>query len=95
MHQTTAAGLWDPCVRGRAIQRQSIWCAGLSCLFCSLNEKDQTNKINQIDEMNQLPATRREKVSGTLLIPGLAQNVAVFFPIRNNFLDRHSRLSYN
>ena len=45
--------------------------------------------------MNQLPVTRREMVSGTLLIPGPAQNVAVFFPIRNNFLDRQSRLSYN
>ena len=42
---------------GRAIRRQSIWCAGLSCLFHSLNEMDQTNQTN---EMNQIHAMRRE-----------------------------------
>ena len=77
---------------GRRIQRQSIWCAGLSCLSRSSNHTHETDRRNQ---MNQIPAPRGEMVSGTLLIPGPAQNVAVFFPIRNNFLDRQSRLSYN
>ena len=33
----------EPCVRGWAIQRQSIWYVGLSCLSRS------SNQINQID----------------------------------------------
>ncbi len=43
-------------------QRQSISCAGLSCLFCSLTGIDQTH---QIDEMNQIPAMHRERASGS------------------------------
>ena len=50
---------------GRAIQRQSIWCAGLSCLSRSSN---QTNKTDQRDQMNQLPATSREILLGTFSI---------------------------
>jgi hypothetical protein len=45
---------------GRAIQRQSIWCAGLSSLSRSSN---QTNEIDQGNRMNQRPATRRENGS--------------------------------
>jgi hypothetical protein len=41
----------------RAIQRQSIWCAGLSRLSGSSN---QTNEIDEGDQMNQIPATRLE-----------------------------------
>ena len=48
-------GLMGALCEGRAIQRQSIWCAGLSCLSRSLN---QTNKRDQINRMNQFPATR-------------------------------------
>jgi hypothetical protein len=44
---------------GRVIQRQSIWCAGLSCLSGSSNQTNETDRRNQ---MNQLLATRREMV---------------------------------
>jgi hypothetical protein len=44
---------------GRAIQRQSSWCAGLACLSRSSN---QPNEADQRNQMNQLPATRREMV---------------------------------
>jgi hypothetical protein len=37
-------------------QRQSIWCAGLSCLSRSSN---QTNEIDQKDQMNQIPPAPR------------------------------------
>jgi hypothetical protein len=43
--------------KGRAIQRKSIWCASLSCLSRSSN---QTNEIDEGDQMNQIPATRLE-----------------------------------
>jgi hypothetical protein len=36
------------------IQKQYIWCAGLSCLSRSSNHTHQT------DQMNQIPAPRRE-----------------------------------
>ena len=52
---------------GRAIQRRSIWCAGLSCLARSsnqINQKNQTDEINQKDQTNQLPVTRREMLEG-------------------------------
>ena len=39
------------------IQRQSIWCAGLSCLFRSSN---QANETDQTDQMDQIPATHCE-----------------------------------
>ncbi len=42
---------------GRAIQKQSIWCVGLSCRSRLSN---QTAEKNQKDQMNQLPAPRRE-----------------------------------
>jgi hypothetical protein len=45
---------------GRAIQRQPIWCAGLSCLSRSSNQINQKDQMDHIDEMNQVPATRRE-----------------------------------
>jgi len=64
--QTTAAlmmghrqpGKWLG--KGGAIQRQSIWCAGLSGLPHSSNDTNHINQIDQTDQMNQLPATRRE-----------------------------------
>jgi hypothetical protein len=37
---------------GRAIQRRSIWCAGLSGLFHSSNHVNETDRKNQ---MNQIP----------------------------------------
>src|SRR5437773_4014496 len=43
----------------RAIQRQSIWCAGVSCLSRSSNQTNESDQTNQIDQMNQLPAMRR------------------------------------
>jgi len=46
---------------GRGIQRQSIWCVGLSCLSRLSN---QINETDQTDQMNQLPDTRHEVVSG-------------------------------
>ena len=49
---------------GQGIQRRFIWCASLSGLLRSSN---YTNEIDQKDQMNQIPATRREMVSGTLL----------------------------
>jgi hypothetical protein len=61
--QTTAAlmmghrqpGKWLG--KGGAIQRQSIWYAGLSGLARSSNHTHETDRRNQ---MNQFPATRRE-----------------------------------
>jgi hypothetical protein len=41
----------------KAIQRRSIWCAGLSCLARSTNHTHETDRRHQ---MNQIPATRRE-----------------------------------
>jgi len=41
----------------RAIQIQSIWCAGLSGLARSSNHTNQTNQIDQRDQMSQIPAT--------------------------------------
>jgi hypothetical protein len=43
-----------------AIQRRSIWCAGLSGLARSSNHTHETDRRNQ---MHQLPTTRREMVS--------------------------------
>ena len=48
--------------QGTAIQRQSIWCASLSCLFPSLNKKNETNQRNQTDQIDQIPAMRREMI---------------------------------
>ena len=45
-----------------AIQRQSIWCAGLFGLSRSTNQTNETCGENQ---MNQIPAARREMGSGT------------------------------
>ncbi len=42
---------------GRIIQRQSIWCTALSCLSRSSN---QTNELDQRNQMNQIPAMRRK-----------------------------------
>ncbi len=42
--------------KGRAIQRESIWSAGMSGQFCSVKE------IDHGDEMDQIPATRRKMV---------------------------------
>ena len=53
------------------IQRQSSWCAGLSCLSRSSN---QTNETDQRDQTNQLPATRCEMGPGTFAFP---QNVPI------------------
>ena len=55
-HSVDDVGAW---CEGRAIQRQSIWCAGLSCLSRSSNHTHETGRKNQ---MNQIPATRREMV---------------------------------
>ena len=44
------------------IQRQSIWCAGLSGLSRSSHHTHETDRRNQ---MNQFPATRREIIPGT------------------------------
>ena len=43
---------------GRAIQKQSIWCAGLSCLSGSSNRTNETDRRNQIDQTDQIPALR-------------------------------------
>jgi hypothetical protein len=42
----------------RATTRQSIWSMGLSCLSRS------SNQINQFNQTDQLPATRREMLDG-------------------------------
>ena len=60
--QATTAVLWERCVRGGGIQRQSICCAGLACLSRSSN---QTAEKDQKDQMNQLPAPRREMLDCT------------------------------
>jgi hypothetical protein len=52
---------------GGAIQRQSLWCAGLSCLSGSSN---QPNEIGQGKQMSKTLATSREMVPGTFLFPG-------------------------
>ena len=44
------------CVRDGAIQRRSIWCAGLSCVSRSSNPTNETDR----NQMNQIPAPRRE-----------------------------------
>jgi hypothetical protein len=46
---------------GRAIQRQSIWCAGLAGLSRSSNHTHEPDLRNQMD---QIPATRREMGPG-------------------------------
>jgi hypothetical protein len=56
---------------GRAIQRQSIQCAGQSGLSRSSNQTDQ------IDETKQIPATRREMISAVGSLPEI-QNVPVY-----------------
>jgi hypothetical protein len=73
----TFSGRPGPCLRwgSKDDSRESIWCAGLSCLFRSLNKTNQRNQINQIDEidqkdqLNQIPATRREMGPGTCIFP--------------------------
>jgi len=61
---------WPGLLVGMAIQMQSNWCAGLSCLSYSsnqINQKnqiDEMNQIDQIDQIDQLPTTRREMVYG-------------------------------
>jgi len=53
------------------IQRQSIWCAGLSGLSCSSHHTHETDRSNQ---MNQLPATRREMAPGPLRSAGFCSH---------------------
>jgi hypothetical protein len=50
---------------GRAIQRQSIWCAGLAGLSRLPNHTHETDRRNQMD---QIPATRREMVQRRLFM---------------------------
>jgi len=52
-----------PCVWGGGVRRRSIWCADLSCLARS---SKQTNEIDQGNQMDKPPATRREMVSGSV-----------------------------
>jgi len=61
---------------GRGIHKQSIWCAGLSCLSRSSNQINQLDWTNQTD---QITATRRERVSDAGSFPE-TQNVRVFLP---------------
>ena len=61
-HSTSSSELGLSLSEGRAIQRQSIWCAGLSCLSHSSN---QTNETDQRDQMDQIPAMSLDMVSGT------------------------------
>jgi hypothetical protein len=65
-------------VRGGAIQRQSIWCAGRSSLSRSSNQTNETDQRNQMDHLNQMnpiPATRRK-----------IQNVPFFLPLTLSLL---------
>jgi hypothetical protein len=48
---------------------RSIWCAGLSGLTRSSNHTTETDRR---DQMHQIPATRREMLPGTFLIPPAA-----------------------
>jgi len=50
---------------GHGIQRQSIWCADLSYLARSSNQINETNQIDQKDQMRQIPATCSKMVPGT------------------------------
>ncbi len=59
-------GLVHRYVRGGAIQRRSTWCAGLAGLSRSSNHTHETDGRNQ---MNRLPAMRREMATVPFPIP--------------------------
>lgn len=72
------AELWEACVRRGAIQGPSIWCTGLSCLSGSSN---QINRMDQTNQTDQIPATRRKMVP-TVGSTREVQNVSVCLAIR-------------
>ena len=57
-----------------------IWCAGLTSLSRPSN---QTNERVQQDQMDQIPATRRETVSKNLDCPRFVSHWPCSFPALN------------